>query len=148
MDITDTISKISHEMGVPLEERDKKVYRGKGDSSLQMAEVFHQGDYYGYLVLSTDEKGEMEYCAYSGKHPVLVETKDWRDELGLQVQRDERGTFRVDTNPTEFLGWDRIDPEKLSKEEDSRRIPYVIGFGAASCHMSNHRLQRRHQNQE
>jgi len=142
MGLGSVIASISEEMGIPLECRNLTVYTGKGKSSLQFADVFYQGEYYGHVLLSTDEEGGREYCAYEGKHPVLKKTGDWRESLGLHIDRDEKGEFRVDSNKVPFLGWDVVDPQKLTQEENHRRAPYIVGFGAVSIHFWNERLKR------
>lgn len=144
MKLESVVKTISEEMGIPLECQNLTVYTGKGKSSLQFADVFHQGEYYGHVVLSTDKNGDREYCAYSGNHPVLAETVDWRESLGLHIQRDEKGEFRVDSNPAPFLGWDVVDPKKLSREEYDRRAFHWVGFGAVSCHFLNQRRKRQY----
>jgi len=143
MDITEIISKISEEMGIELEGVKQERY-GDGPLGLvHMSEVLHNGEYYGFLVLGVDKKGEMNYCSYTGKHPVLFETKDWRDELGLSVERDDNGLFRVDTNQTNFLGFERVSPNmKYEPKRESLRTSCIIGFGAANCYIHNHKLKR------
>ncbi len=147
MDVAQVIKRLEEQTKLPLESRKTEVYNGKGTSSLQMAEVFYEGQYYGFVVLSTNETGDLNYCAYTGKHPCLTETKDWRDELGLLIQKDEIGLFRVDTNKTPFLDFGNIEPEELTRFEEHRRIPYWIGFGEVNCYTSNHRLKRSNQTQ-
>ena len=142
MDIADTISRIAAEMGISLEARNVRVYSGTGKSSSQDAEIFHDGQYYGCVALATDKSGAMEYCYYSGNHPALAGNKDWRKELGLHIERDEQGEFRVDSNPVQFLGWGIVDPKTETPEENSRRIPYIVGFSRAGIHMHNLGLVR------
>ena len=143
MDIAKITARVSEQMGIPLELRDRRHHRGEEGSSLQIAEVFHNGEYYGFMVLATNENGEIKSCGYSGKHPVLAETGDWREELGMSIERDEKGLFRVDTNQAPFLDFEAIDHTKLSEEENKRRMPYVIGSSYVGCLTHNHRLLRR-----
>lgn len=112
MDIEKLIFKLSEEMGVSLQEKNKEVY-----GLVQTTELFNQEDYYGFLVLGLDRKGEMNYCAYEGKHPILNRKGEFRTVVGLHLESDLDGIFRVDSNLTSFLGYEKIDYKKLSKSE-------------------------------
>lgn len=142
MEMSDVLADLSKNANLPLEVRGLEVFRGAGMSSLQTAEVFHDGRYYGYAVLDIDKKGDIQYCAYEGEHPILAQTGDRRNKLGLHIERDEKGYFRVDSNPVPFLGFDRVDPGKLTAEEDDRRVMFLVGFGRANAHLRNHELIR------
>ena len=146
MDITEIISKVSQEMGIELVGTNIKKYGDGTLASVQMSELLKRNEYYGFLVLGTDEKGDMRYCSYTGKHPVLIETNDWRDELGLSIERDDNGLFRTDTNQTDFLGFKKVDPKiRYEPKRERLRISCNIGFGAASVYTHNHKLMRRQQ---
>lgn len=113
MDLGEIIQTLSLEMGVRLEAKEQTVQLGEGVTG---ARLYQNGQFYGAVVLITDEAGNLKSCAYLGEYlgQTGIEKPGFgkRDKicLGLDTREapvSKEGNLRlvrVDHNSVVFLG--------------------------------------------